>query len=301
MGFVKVVKTKAYYMRYQVKFRRRREGKTDYAQRRGLVFQDKNKYDAKKYRLVARISNKYVTCQIVYSTMTNDVVMCSATSKELPRYGVSVGLANYAACYCTGLLLARRVLTQLNLADKYEGNTDEIDGSYYEVDDLHDEDDSAPRPFKAFLDIGLARTTTGARIWGCLKGAVDGGLAVPYSENRLLGWDSEFKELDAEVHKKYIFGEHVADYMSALQEEDESAYQRQFSRYIKAGITSDKVVEMYEKAHGAIRADPKREKKADKKYNTVVKGRRSRLSRQQRQDRVKQKMESFVKKIEAEE
>ena len=34
-GFVKVVKTRAYYMRYQVKFRRRREGKTDYAQRKG--------------------------------------------------------------------------------------------------------------------------------------------------------------------------------------------------------------------------------------------------------------------------
>jgi hypothetical protein len=28
---------------------------------RSLVFQDKNKYNAKKYRLVARISNKYVS------------------------------------------------------------------------------------------------------------------------------------------------------------------------------------------------------------------------------------------------
>ena len=33
--FVKVVKNKAYYMRYQVKFRRRRAGVTDYQQRRG--------------------------------------------------------------------------------------------------------------------------------------------------------------------------------------------------------------------------------------------------------------------------
>ena len=80
-----------------------------------LVFQDKNKYNAKKYRLVARISNKYVTCQIVYSTMTGDVVMESAHSSELPRYGVKVGLANYAACYCTGLLLARRILTKLKV------------------------------------------------------------------------------------------------------------------------------------------------------------------------------------------
>ena len=35
--------------------------------------------------------------------------MCSAYAHELPRYGVKVGLTNYAAGYCTGLLLARRV------------------------------------------------------------------------------------------------------------------------------------------------------------------------------------------------
>ena len=35
--------------------------------------------------------------------------MCAAYAHELPRYGVKVGLTNYAAAYCTGLLLARRV------------------------------------------------------------------------------------------------------------------------------------------------------------------------------------------------
>jgi large subunit ribosomal protein L5e len=33
MPFQKVAKTKAYFKRYQVKYRRRREGKTDYARR----------------------------------------------------------------------------------------------------------------------------------------------------------------------------------------------------------------------------------------------------------------------------
>ena len=37
------------------------------------------------------------------------MVVCAAYSHELPRYGVKVGLTNYAAAYCTGLLLARRV------------------------------------------------------------------------------------------------------------------------------------------------------------------------------------------------
>lgn len=39
--------------------------------------------------------------------------MCQASSKELPRYGVKVGLKNYPAAYCTGLLVARRLLRQL--------------------------------------------------------------------------------------------------------------------------------------------------------------------------------------------
>ena len=34
MPYVKVLKNKAYFSRYQVKYRRRREGKTDYYQRK---------------------------------------------------------------------------------------------------------------------------------------------------------------------------------------------------------------------------------------------------------------------------
>ncbi|CAO2633487.1 60S ribosomal protein L5 (Fragments) [Lemmus lemmus] len=54
MGFVKVVKNKAYFKRYQVRFRRRREGKTDYYARKRLVIQDKNKYNTPKYRMIVQ-------------------------------------------------------------------------------------------------------------------------------------------------------------------------------------------------------------------------------------------------------
>jgi len=37
MGFVKIQKTKAYFKRYQTKYRRRREGKTDYYARKRMV------------------------------------------------------------------------------------------------------------------------------------------------------------------------------------------------------------------------------------------------------------------------
>ena len=47
--------------------------------------------------------------QIAYARIDGDVIMCAAYSHELPKYGLKVGLTNYAAAYCTGLLLARRV------------------------------------------------------------------------------------------------------------------------------------------------------------------------------------------------
>ncbi|ELK25888.1 60S ribosomal protein L5-B [Myotis davidii] len=108
MGFVKVVKNKAYFKQYQVKFRRRREGKTDYYARKRLVIQDKNKYNTPKYRMIVRVTNRDIICQIAYARIEGDMIVCAAYAHELPKYGVKVGLTNYAAAYCTGLLLARR-------------------------------------------------------------------------------------------------------------------------------------------------------------------------------------------------
>jgi large subunit ribosomal protein L5e len=164
MGFVKVVKNNAYFKRFQVKFARRRQNKTDYYARQRLITQDKNKYKTPKYRLVVRITNRDIICQIFAADLTHDSCLAVAYSHELPRYGVKFGLTNYAAAYCTGLLLARRVNKKYGL--EYKGNT-EVDGNDYNVE----ADESGKAPFKALLDVGLARTTTGARIFGALKGA----------------------------------------------------------------------------------------------------------------------------------
>ena len=82
-----------------------------------------------------------------------------ANSPLLPRYGVKVGLTNYAAAYCTGLLLARRVLQKFKLDTVYEGN-DNVDGTMFYVEDQ----DDGPGAFRACLDVGLARTSTGAKV-----------------------------------------------------------------------------------------------------------------------------------------
>ena len=65
-----------------------------------------------------------ITMLLISTKIDGDVVVGAAYSHELPRYGVKVGLTNYAAAYCTGLLLARRLLTKLDLAATYEGQTE---------------------------------------------------------------------------------------------------------------------------------------------------------------------------------
>jgi len=295
MGFVKVIKNKAYFKRFQVKFKRRREGKTDYYARKRLTTQDKNKYNTPKYRLIVRFTNKDIVCQIAYAKIEGDVIICAAYAHELPRYGVKVGLTNYAAAYCTGLLLARRLLKKLKLNEHYAGQ-EEADGEEYYVEDV----DDGPGAFRCYLDTGLNRTTTGARVFGALKGAVDGGLDIPHSTRRFPGFDDESSEYNAEVHRGHIFGTNVAGYMKSLSEEDEEAFKRQFSKYIKEGISADNIEAMYKKAHAAIRADPE-PKSNDKEKFKGKRFARKKMTLAQRRDSAKQKKEAFRKKLEQEE
>ena len=63
----------------------------------------------------------------------------------------------------------------------------------------------------------------------------------PSSTKRFPGYDNESSSYSAEVHRNYIYGKHVANYMEYLQGEDEALYQKQFSRFIKQGIAPDGV------------------------------------------------------------
>merc|ERR1712070_445936 len=288
MGFVKVVKNKAYFKRFQVKWRRRREGKTDFYARKRLINQEKNKYFTPKFRLVVRFTNRDIIAQIVSAKIVGDEVLTSAYAHELQKFGMpgKLGLTNYAASYCTGLLVARRALTKLGLADKYAG-AEEVDGNAFIVDEM----DDGPRPFKAVLDVGLKRTTTGSRSFGVMKGAADGGLLIPHNEKRFPGYDKE-SGLDAEVHKQHIMGEHVAEYMTYLQEEDPGKYERQFKRFLAAGIDGEGLSDMYEKIHAAIKANPVVPKKA-KTVKTEKRHLRRKMTYSQRKDRVSQKKKAY--------
>jgi large subunit ribosomal protein L5e len=291
MGFVKVVKNKAYYKRYQVKYRRRREGKTDYYARKRLTIQDKNKYNTPRYRLVVRLSNRQVTCQIISAKLEGDFVIAAAYSSELPAYGLpaAIGLTNWAACYATGLLVARRALTSLNLADTYKG-VEKADGEEYYVEPV----DEQPRPFRVVLDVGLHRTTTGARVFGALKGAIDGGLDIPYSCNRFPGSSGKKKEEgDPETVRKYIFGGHVASYMRMLKEEEPEKYEKHFSQFIKAGVDADALQGLYEKVHTAIRKNPVHTK-SNRKAPAVKRTRKAKLNAAMKHGRAKVKLMNLM-------
>jgi len=259
MSFTKVVKTKAYFKRFQTKFKRRRQGKTDYRARKRLIIQAKNKYNTPKTRLVVRVTNKDVICQLIRPKIIGDEVICVAYGHELTHHGMPCGVNNYAGCYATGLLLARRWLKKINMDGKYEGNK-QINGEDYHVEEL----DDGPRPFKALLDVGLRRTTTGSKIFAAMKGAADGGMNVPHSETRFVGYDSEGKKLNAEVLRKHIFGGHVADWMKHLKTDEPESYKRHFAHYIKAGINPEDVEKRWAAVHASIRKDPA-SKKSEKK------------------------------------
>jgi large subunit ribosomal protein L5e len=299
MPFTKLVKNSPYFSRYQTKYKRRQAGKTDYYARKRLIAQAKNKYNAPKYRLVVRFTNRDIICQLVTAELSGDKVFVAAYAHELKRYGIKNGLTNWSAAYATGLLLARRALKKLDLDEDFTG-VEEVDGEY-KLTEAAEVDGEERRPFKCFLDVGLHRTSTGARVFGALKGASDGGLYIPHNEKRFPGYDQESKELDAETLRKYIFGGHVAEYMEILADDDEERYKSQFSQYIDADIEADGLEEVYTEAHSAIREDPfkKDDEEGDKKSKDEWKAegkkhRTPKMTKEQKDKRIQEKIASLA-------
>ena len=121
--------------------RRRRENKTDYKARRILL-------TSGLPRIVVRRTNKYYILQAVESDEAQDKVLATITSKDLLKNGWDAkaggSLKSVPAGYLTGLLMAKKL-----------GK-----GKY-------------------IMDLGMARTFKGGRVFSVVKGLVDGGLDIP--------------------------------------------------------------------------------------------------------------------------
>jgi large subunit ribosomal protein L18 len=184
----------AHGAKYRVPFRRRREGKTDFRQRLGLLLSGKP-------RLVARKTLNNNIAQLISYDEKGDVVLVSAHSKELVKIGYKGHCGNIPAAYLTGLLLGKKAVKE-----GYE---------------------------EAVLDIGLQRATKGAAIFAILKGALDAGMDIPYSE-------------DVIADEERLNGTHIKNYAELLKEEDEEAYKRQFSKYLEKGLNPEDLPEHFE-------------------------------------------------------
>ncbi len=138
-------------MKYKrIKFRRRRESKTDYKARLVLL-------RSGLPRIVVRKTNKCIIAQVVVSKGAQDFIKLAAVSSELkgygwpsPQYG---SLKSVPAAYLTGVLLADRIK--------------------FSKSGIND----------AILDIGLSRSTKGSRLYAVAKGLADGGVRVRCSQD----------------------------------------------------------------------------------------------------------------------
>lgn len=91
---------------------------------------------------------------IVVCLLLKEIIKCSLTS----------------SCSSSSQLLHKFGMDQV-----YEGQV-EVTGDEFNVESV----DGQPGAFTCYLDAGLARTSTGNKVFGALKGAVDGGLAIPH-------------------------------------------------------------------------------------------------------------------------
>ncbi len=131
---------------YTVRFRRKREGKTDYKTRLKLL-------TSSDKRIVVRRSLKNLWMQVVEYTPNGDNVLVSAHSHELRKLGWKGALNNLPAAYLCGLLLGKKAKAK-NIA-------------------------------KAMLDIGPNVSIKGAVWYAALKGIVDAGVQVPHAKEIL--------------------------------------------------------------------------------------------------------------------
>ncbi len=149
--------------------RRRRENKTDYKARRILL-------TSGLPRIVVRKTNKHFIIQAVESSEAQDKVIVTTTSKDLLESGWDAkkkgSLKSIPAGYLTGLLFAKQIKDNKEMGSK-----------------------------KFIMDLGMARTRKGGRIFAALAGLIEGGLDIPAndkvfpSEDRLMGEHCELKDM----------------------------------------------------------------------------------------------------------
>ena len=127
--------------------RRRREGKTDYANRLRLL-------RGELPRIVFRKTNRYIIAQYVTSKEAQDKIEIGITSKNLKNYGwpkeFEGSLKSITASYLTGFLLGKEIISK--------------------------------KMKTPIVDLGMMRVIEKNKAFAFLKGIVDAGVKIQCSE-----------------------------------------------------------------------------------------------------------------------
>jgi len=152
-----------------------------------------------------------IICQFVQPRIQGDHVLKSVYSKDLETFGIYTGKTSFPASYTIGLLLSKKVSQEKWFIRG--GKT------------------KCKKNLNAILDIGLARVTTGNKVFSVMTGIVDGGINVPHNEKRLPGYKKN-EIFQTNLLNERIKGKHIMDYMELLKEEDNEKYTKHFSKVI---------------------------------------------------------------------
>jgi len=94
---------------YETKFRRRKEGKTDYSKRLALV-------RSKKIRIVVRKTNTRIIAQAVKFDPKGDITIATVDSTDLKKFGW-YGTNNTPSAYLVGFYLGKKVAGEACVLD----------------------------------------------------------------------------------------------------------------------------------------------------------------------------------------
>ena len=159
----------AYGKSQRLRPKRRRQGKTDYHRRLRLL-------RSGAPRAVVRVSNTQVICQLVSYNPSGDVILQSVNGKSLTdsySWPEDASKKSIPACYVAGYALGKKAISAGN--------------------------------HEAVLDIGLAASSPGSRVFSALKGMIDAGLDIPHGTSVL-------------PNEERLSGKHIDDSLSSSVE-----------------------------------------------------------------------------------
>ena len=183
-----------------VQYRRKREGKTNFRRRLKMVL-------GRTPRLVIRQSLRNITVQVIDYSEVGDEVVMGINSRTLEKYGWKGHSGNIPTAYLTGLLLGKRAVKK--------------------------------GMKEAILDVGLMNPVKGGRTYACLKGAIDGGLKVPHSEEVL-------------PDESRVRGKHIAEFASKMSDDQLKV---RFGEYFAKGADPRGIEKVFEEVKNKIEAD----------------------------------------------